>query len=307
MLPGSGSLNLNTATAETGAVTIDSGVVTLNAVNALFSSIPGVYLEDTKKSPSPAMLNITQNNAFTALQSAGSNSTVTISSGAVLTIGDTTNNLSSTLSSVITETGTAVAGAVTKNGSGLLDLSGGGGVTLVSGSTVNVSDGALRIANGIFGTSATNIINVATGAELQYSGNGGSKFNDPIQGGGIFHLLAGTVQLTGTNNTYSGGTVIEIGATLDVTTANLPTNGAVTNAGGILDFEQSTAGTFSGVMSDGEQAGGPNDLDALASGASGPMLSGTLIKDDSTGPTAAMSPSGRCSSTPASPTSKPAP
>jgi fibronectin-binding autotransporter adhesin len=77
--------------------------------------------------------------------------------------------------------------------------------------------------------------------------------------------------------------VIEIGATLDVTTANLPTGGPITNAGGILVFDQSTTGTFSGVMSDGAEAGGPNDGNELASLASGPVLSGTLIKDDSSG------------------------
>ena len=79
-----------------------------------------------------------------------------------------------------------------------------------------VNAGALRIGNGVFGASATNPILVASGAELQYSGNGGSKFNDPIQGAGDFNLLAGTVQLTGTN-IYTGGTNIQIGATFDVT------------------------------------------------------------------------------------------
>ena len=208
---GSGTLNLNTATAETGLVTIDSGVVTLNAVNAFFSSIPGVMLADTKKSPSPAILNITQNNAFTALQSAGNNSTVNISNGARLTIGDTTNNPSSVLSSTVAQTGAAVTGALTKNGSGLLDISGSGGVSFSAGSTVVVNGGALRIGNGVFGAGANTVMTLAAGTELQYVGNGGSKFNDPIQGSGIFHLLSGTVQLTGA--TYSGGSVIEVGAT----------------------------------------------------------------------------------------------
>jgi hypothetical protein len=34
-----------------------------------------------------------------------------------------------------------------------------------------------------------------------------------------------------------GGTNIQIGATLDVTTANLPTGGAISNAGGNLLFD----------------------------------------------------------------------
>ena len=151
--------------------------------------------------------------------------------------------------------------------------------------TVAVNAGALRIGNGVFGTSATTVINVASGAELQYSGNGGSKFNDPIQGSGGFNLLAGTVQLTGTN-TYSGLTNIQIGATLDVTTANLPAGGNISNAGGNLLFDQTTTGTFSGVMSDGQMAGGPNDPNDMACtlvSCTGATLSGNLIKDDSTG------------------------
>ena len=76
----------------------------------------------------------------------------------------------------------------------------------------------------------------------------------------------------------------EVGTTLDVTTANLPTNAAISNAGGILVFDQSISGTFTGVMSDGKQAGGlndPNDLACTLVSCSGPTLSGTLIKDDS--------------------------
>ena len=78
--------------------------------------------------------------------------------------------------------------------------------------------------------------------------------------------------------------MLEVGTTLDVTTANLPANAAISNAGGILVFDQSTSGTFTGVMSDGKQAGGlndPNDLACTLVSCSGPTLSGTLIKDDS--------------------------
>ena len=178
------------------------------------------------------------------------------------------------MSSVITETGAAVNGALTKNGTGLLDLSGSGGVTLIAGSTVQVNAGALRIANGIFSPSATNVINVAAGAELQYAGNGGSVFNDPVQGGGIFHLIGGTVQLTSTANTYSGGTVVEAGSTLDLTTNNVSSGNAnIINAGGLVVFDQAISGTYSGVISDGRQ------MEATT----GPLLSGSLVKDDSTG------------------------
>jgi fibronectin-binding autotransporter adhesin len=279
-------VNISTATTEAGAIIIDSGAVTLSAANVFSDSVPGVFLEDTKSSPSPATLNITASNQFSVLSSAGNNSAVNVSgTGVQLIIGDS-NNENSTLSSAIKQTTSNVVGALTKDGTGLVDIS-AATVSLGSGSTVVVNAGALRIGNGVFGASATNVINVVSGAELQYSGNLGSKFNDPIQGAGDFNLVGGTVQLTGTN-TYTGGTNIQIGATLDVTTANLPTGGAIGNAGGNLLFDQTASGTFSGVMSDGKQAGGPTDPNDVActvigiSCGSSATLSGTLIRDDST-------------------------
>ncbi len=276
-------VNISTATTETGAIIINSGAIALNAVNVFSSSTAGITLEDTKSSPSPATLNVNANNVVSALNSAGNNSAVNIASGDTLTIGDS-QNLNSTLTSTITGTS---SGSLVKAGSGLLDISGGAASFGGSG-TVSVNGGALRIGNGVFGTSATTVITVASGAELQYSGNGGSKFNDPIHGSGDFNLLAGTVQLTSTTNTYTGGTNIQIGATLDVTTANLPTGGAVSNAGGNLLFDQTSSGVFSGVISDGLQAGGPTDPNDVACTVTGitcgssTTLSGTLIRDDST-------------------------
>ena len=69
-------------------------------------------------------------------------------------------------------------GALTKNGTGLLDIS-GAAVSFGNGSTVVVNAGALRIGNGVFGATATTPISVASGAELQFSGNFGSALNDP--------------------------------------------------------------------------------------------------------------------------------
>jgi autotransporter-associated beta strand protein len=275
---GSGAVALSTAANVSGAITIDSGTVTLAGANIFASNSGGILLGDVKKSPAKATLAISANNTLATLNSVGNNSVVNISGGAALTIGDA-NNLSSTLSATITETGALTAGALTKNGTGMLDLS-GATVSLVTGSTVLVNGGVLRIANGVFGASATNVFTLASGTELQYAGNGGSKFNDPIQGSGIFHLIGGTVQLTNTNNTYSGGTVVEQGSTLDLTTANVSSygggtaNGNIANAGGLVVFDQTTTGpTYTGVISDARQM----------QAATGPLLSGSLVKDDSTG------------------------
>jgi fibronectin-binding autotransporter adhesin len=281
-LAGSGTLVLSgTAGGLSGPIVVDSGTLQLNTANYFPTSGGGttVWLSNVKSKPSNAILAVDANNVISALNSDGSNSAVNIANGFTLTIGDS-NNLNSTLSSVITGTGT---GSLVKAGTGLLDISGSGGVSFGTGGSVSVNAGALRIGNGLFSSSATTPITVASGAELQYSGNGGSVFNDPISGAGVFHLVAGTVQLTGTN-AYTGGTVLEVGTTLDVTTANLPTGGAVINAGGTLLFDQSTSGTFSGVMSNGQQSGGtgnPNDMSCTLVACTTSVLAGTLIKDDS--------------------------
>ena len=285
-LAGSGSLTLSPTAAFTslsGPITMNSGTLSLTTANVFASDVSGLTLDDVKSNPSNSILNFTASQTFSTLNSIGNDSAITYSgAGVTLTIGDA-NNLSSTLSSKITQSGNAVIGALIKNGTGLVDIS-GASVSFASGSTVAVNGGELRIGNGVFSASATTGINVASGAELQYSGNGGSVFNNPVSGAGVFHLVAGTVQLTGTN-AYTGGTVIEIGATLDTTTNNLPSGGAISNAGGTLVFDQDVNGTFSGVMSDGQQAGGPSDANDIACtsvSCGGPTLSGTLIKDDST-------------------------
>ena len=273
---GAGTVNINTASTETGAVTIDSGVVGLAVAN-VFATASSVNLSNVKTSPSPAVLTITASQTFEALNSVGNNSSVNFSSGAAITIGDATNQ-SSAISATFTEAGAATAGALTKNGTGLVDLS-GGKVTLIAGSTILVNAGVLRGGNGIFGTQAT-AVTIASGAELQYSGNGGSQLSLNVAGAGAFHLISGTVQILGTLAT-TANTALELGTTLDVTTAAFTgANASITDSGGTVVFDQTTTGSYVGVISDGFEAGGATDPLDLAA-ASGVAEQGTLIKDDS--------------------------
>jgi autotransporter-associated beta strand protein len=272
---GSGGVTISTAANVSGAINIDSGTVTLSAANVFAGNTTGISLADVKKSPAPATLNISANNTLTSLNSVGNNSAVNISNGATLTIGDSQNQ-SSTLSATIKQTG-AAATALVKAGTGLLDLS-GGAITLVANGSIAVTGGQLRVAASIFkgASPTTNTIALSSGAELQFAQNGGGQFSDAVTGAGMLHLIGGTLQLNGLAgaNTYSGGTVVELGSTLDLTTNNVSTTNAnITNAGGLVVFDQATNGTYSGVISDGRQM--------LAT--SGPMLSGSLVKDDSTG------------------------
>ncbi|HXC29440.1 MAG TPA: ParB-like protein, partial [Stellaceae bacterium] len=276
-IAGSGTLQLNSAaplTGLSGAITIDSGELSLGTANLFQSDVAGLTLDDVKSHPSNSILNFTASQTFTTLNSVGTKSAITFSDGATLTIGDTTNNLSSTLSSSITESGVATAGALTINGTGLTDLSGmsGGTLSLVSGSTIVVENGAqLRVtasefANGNFG------ISLGNGTQLQFAQNGGGQFANAITGSGELHLIGGTLQLTETAgaNTYTGGTVVETGSTLDLTTSQVSTGNAnITDAGGLIVFDQDFGGTYAGIISDGKEMG------------TGPMLSGSLDIDDS--------------------------
>ncbi len=286
-LSGSGQLNLNTASQNTGAVVINSGQLVLNTSNAISAS-SGLTLMNTNSSAEPgnAILSVTANNQIAAINDNGTNSqiflggagaagTAQTGAGIVLTIGQTGNgpnaNRSSSISSIVTDSGatTGTAGAITKVGTGLLDFS--GSVTLNAASTIAVDGGQLRLATDTL-TNA-NTITTASGTQVQFvEGTSTNAFASDITGGGMVHVEEGNLQLTSTGNNYSGGTTLEIGTTLVATTATLSsTNQNITNAGGTLVLDQTTSGDFTGVMSDGAPQG------------QGSTVSGSFVKADSTG------------------------
>jgi autotransporter-associated beta strand protein len=291
-LSGGGSLTLQTATAETGAIVVDAGLLNLAAADALKSSLPGVFLSNTKNLAT-ANLALNQNQTLSALSTGGNNSFIIIdstgtgggSTSTKLTIGDS-QNLNSTISGTIIQStatvdttnslpapsGNAVAGIITKNGTGLLDLSGmsKGTLELVAGSSIQINAGVMRMTAASFLDPNANAISVAGGAELQFAEGGGSVYGGGISGGGDVRLIGGILKLNGTN-TYSGGTFVEVGSILDLTTASVSTGNAnIVNAGGLVVFDQSTSGVYNGRISDGLQMG------------TGALLSGSFVKDDST-------------------------
>ena len=269
-LSGSGTLVLSAVSTLSGAVNIDSGTLSLTSANAL-ANVSGVDLSNVKSSPSNAILNLTASQTFATLDSDGTNSAITFNNGARLTVGNSAN-LDSTLSASITETGAATAGALTKNGTGLLDLSGmsSGKLSLAAGSTIAVNGGDLRVIAKSFATATG--ISLAAGSELQFAENGGDVFAGNVTGAGGVRLIGGTLKLTGTAQTYGGGTFVEAGSNLLLTTSNVSTGNAnIGVADGQVVFDQTTGGTYGGVISDALQMG------------VGPLMPGTLIKDDSTG------------------------
>ncbi|MGD0563653.1 MAG: ParB-like protein, partial [Roseiarcus sp.] len=247
---GSGAVNLGTAANVSGVVTIDSGTVTLSAANVFANDIAGVELGDVKSKPSNSILDLTASQTFSTLNSIGSKSAINIGAGDTLTIGDTTNNESSTLSSTITNT-TDTAPAIVTAGSGLVDLS-GATLTLVAGSAIDATGGELRVATGALTNSATagsapNFV-LSNNAQLQFAQSEG-QYAGSISGAGSLDLVTGTLQLTGANS-YTGNTILTTGTTLDVTTANLPIGNDISAASGsLVDFDQTTSGAFGGVIS----------------------------------------------------------
>ena len=136
-----------------------------------------------------------------------------------------------------------------------------GATRVASGSTLALS-GAGGIASssslldsGIFDISATTsgasvaslsgIGSVVLGAQTLTLTAANDTFSGVIGGTGGLIIAAGTETLSGTN-TYTGGTTVNTGATLVGTTTSL--QGAIADAG-TLTFNQSTSGTYAGVIS----------------------------------------------------------
>ena len=140
---------------------------------------------------------------------------------------------------------TGTAGAITKNGTGVLDFTGGGtgGITLNAASTIAVNGGQLRLNTDTLANN--NTITTVAGTQVQLEEGGSIAFGGNITGGGMLHLLTGNAQLTGTGNSYTGGTTLEIGTTLVATTGTLTSQAGatITNAGGLLVLDQTTTAT----------------------------------------------------------------
>jgi fibronectin-binding autotransporter adhesin len=290
-LSGSGQLNLNTASQNTGAVVINSGQLVLNAANAI-AAANGVQLENTNSTAEPgnAILTLGTSNTVSSINDQGTNSQIflggqgvtTNGNGIVLTIGQTTGpnaNQSSSINSIVSDSSatSGTAGAITKNGSGLVDFSPGGtgSVTLNTASTILVNGGQLRLATDTL--TNNNAIATQSGTEVQLVEGGTNPFGSAVTGGGALHLMQGNAQLTGTGNNYSGGTIMEIGTSLVATTATLTqaANQTIVNAGGTLVLDQTTSGNFTAIMSDGV----PGTDGQTGAGS----VSGSFVKADSTG------------------------
>jgi autotransporter-associated beta strand protein len=148
---------------------------------------------------------------------------------------DLNSRLGATLSN-----GISGSGNFTYNGPGLLTLAAD---SSYSGSTT-ISAGTLRIgAGGTAGSLGSGA--VTNNGTLVFNRSDSLTTTSAISGNGSL-LQAGTgTTILSANNTYTGGTVVSAGSLVG-TTASL--QGSITNNAAVT-FNQSTLGTYSGVMS----------------------------------------------------------
>lgn len=156
-----------------------------------------------------------------------------------------------------TATGTAGAGGF-GGGAGGATTAGeggdalGGAIFVRQGGTLTVVDSNATANNTVTGgTGATTGLAAAsnlylmTGVNATFQGSGTSEFAGDISGdGGIIKQGTGTLSLTGVN-AQTGGTTV-LGGTLNGTTDSL--QGDISNSGNV-EFDQTTDGTYNGVIS----------------------------------------------------------
>jgi fibronectin-binding autotransporter adhesin len=131
-------------------------------------------------------------------------------------------------------------GGVTQNGSHIVLFTGAN--TYTGNTTINA--GTLQLGNGTTNGTITSNVVTAGGTSLAFNEGTTVTYADAISGGGSVEQSGpGTVIFTGAN-TYTGGTVIDTGRTLQIGSDSLPGSiaaGGIVIDDGTLDFHNTTA------------------------------------------------------------------
>ena len=153
--------------------------------------------------------------------------------------GDITNNAAVTINNSTTGT---YAGVMT--GAGSLTKLGAGSVTLTGANTF--SGGTTVSAGSLIGDTTSLQGNIADNATLTFSQTTNGTYAGNISGTGLLTKLgSGAVTLTGTSN-YTGGTTVSAGSLIGTTNS---LQGAITMVNTAVTFDQTTTGTYSGILS----------------------------------------------------------
>lgn len=285
---GFGALNLN-----------NSGAVALSGSGARTLTLAGTSVDDNTLAA-----RLSDNGGATALSKAGpgkwvvtanntNSGTVTIAAGTLqvgvggasgsLGSGNVVNNgtLSFNTSSTVTNGVISGTGAVTVDGGGTVVLPGN---NTYSGATT-INTGTLQVGVGGASGSMNNNANITDNGTFIYNSTLTTTINPAISGSGNVIVRKGTLQALG-NNTYTGWTLIDPGATFQPTLGNvgLLASSAVTNNGTIV-FVRENAGIFSysgpitgtGRVQIGANNFNPGDITLLGSNS---YTGGTFIGDN---------------------------
>ena len=282
----------------TGATDITSGTLALSGAGSIADS-SGVNLS------TGATFDISQISAASTTINGLTGTGGTVSLGSKALVVDVASGTTDTFGGVIQDGGIGggTGGSLTLGGAGTLSLAGAntytGATDITSGtlalsgsgsisdSSVNLSTGgtfdisqstnALTTINGLTGTggtvalgSKTLVVDVASGATDTFGG----VIEDGGNGGSLVLDGQGTLALTGTNNTYSGGTTLDAG-TLAVGSSGALGSGSVNFNGGTLETTAST--TFDGIFTISSN-GGTFNTDGVGS-----TIHGSFVSTSSSG------------------------
>jgi len=304
---GTGTLNLTGSNSYTGGTTIEQGMISLGSARAIGTTgtitFNGGALQATASNTTDysARFSSAANQQY-AIDSNGRNLTlasdITSTGGSFAKLGSGTITL--TGENILTS-GTVAAGTLNGSTRGIAfsgtlgvangaelrfdqatsdtfagSLAGGGtftklgaGALTIGGSSSNT--GAWTVSNGaLIGTTASLKGPITNNAQVKFEQTTTGTYASVMSGTGSLSLIdTGAVTLAGAN-TYSGGTIVADGTLIGTTTS---LQGAITN-NSLVKFDQSTSGTYAGVMSGGGR------LTKLGSGTV--TLSGTNTYSDGT-------------------------
>ncbi|MDA0293410.1 MAG: autotransporter-associated beta strand repeat-containing protein [Verrucomicrobia bacterium] len=249
---GIGTLTLTGRNSYAGGTTVDGGTVSGSATSLQgdIAAIGGVVRFNQTAAGTYAG-NISGVGSLIkvgagALTLTGTN---TYSGGTTVTSGTLQGN-SSNLQGAIVNNATvvfdqAVAGeyAGVMSGRGRLTKSGSGTLTLSAG---NQYTGGTTVSGGFLAGTVNSVQgNIVNNAHVQLTEDDTGTYLGAMSGTGVLQKLGGgTLTLTGRNN-YRGGTIVVAGTLAGST---LSVQGSITNDG-VVQFEQTTTGTYAGSMS----------------------------------------------------------
>jgi fibronectin-binding autotransporter adhesin len=234
---GTGTLILTGASSYTGVTSILNGTVSVSTLaNGGSNSGIGASTSDAA--------NLVLNNAtlrYTGVSSVSTNRAFTLNGS-----GGTISVTSSATTTLVISGGGVGPGRLTKDGVGILSLT---GTNTYTGSST-VSAGTLSIGNGVVTGSVTG--NILNNASLQFNNPSTTSFSGDITGTGTLnHLPTGILTLLGTNS-YSGATTVTSG-TLQIgnggTTGSITSNITLSASTSNLTFNRSDSVSYAGVVS----------------------------------------------------------